>query len=587
MAEAEDPPTLLSLPDELLLEILRSIDELAHWVDVSLACRRLFALVCSNRTVLSAALPYSESLFGGLQIQGPLSEESLSRCHRKFNAFLAAAERTEQNLQQLQVHGFHASQGTADYQQRLAKVVVENGSSLTTLELRGPFQYTAHTCALDSLVCGLAAAEPACALRRLDLSWNSSCDNRALASLIHASAGLLELRLDGHSRVDDLLLRESIAPLMPQLTELSLSKCSELSAGAVANVIATSASTSLASLDLSFLRLSLRAVREIFGSAGLRRGLRSLSLAGFTGLSSDAFKEVLCSCEGLTSIDFSASLVSDDALRHAAVVAPLHLAKLRNVHLSECSAVTDDGMSELCNAAGNALRSLAVGGPFSPLGNATAQTIGKRCAAPLRKLEMSSCRNLGVSGLAALAPICGMIEHLDLSDSPTLTSEALGQILRRSGPGCGARLRVLMLRSCDVAVTDELLADFLPRAHALRTLDLAFCTSLTDLTAMCIATARARALRNLRHLDLNGCNRFSSARGQPTLLRACRATGATAAMRLVHSFEGDEEVYECCASPVEVAAEGAQAPAPQGRSRDARVRDAERVSLRLSELAVN
>ena len=107
---------------------------------------------------------------------------------------------------------------------------------------------------------------------------------------------------------------------------------------------------------------------------------------------------MLCACEGLTSIDFSASLVSDDALRHAAVVTPSHLAKLRRVALSECSAVTDDGMSELCNAAGNSLRSLAVGGPFSPLGDATAVTIGKRCAAPLCRLEMPSCRNLGVSG---------------------------------------------------------------------------------------------------------------------------------------------------------------------------------------------
>ena len=53
------------------------------------------------------------------------------------------------------------------------------------------------------------------------------------------------------------------------------------------------------------------------------------------------------------------------------------------------------------------------------------------------------------------------------------------QLLRRGGAGCGPRLRTLKLRSCDKAVTDALLAAFLPRAASLRTLDLGYCVALT------------------------------------------------------------------------------------------------------------
>jgi hypothetical protein len=67
-----------------------------------------------------------------------------------------------------------------------------------------------------------------------------------------------------------------------------------------------------------------------------------------------------------------------------------------------------------------------------------------------------------------------------------------------------------LLRSCAEAVTDELLAGFLPRAHAMQTLDVAHCTALTDMTARLIASGRARGLRALRHVDVTGCHRITA-----------------------------------------------------------------------------
>lgn len=157
-------------------------------------------------------------------------------------------------------------------------------------------------------------------------------------------------------------------------------------------------------------------------------------------------------------------------------------------------------------------------------------------------MELRASRSLSEIGLGALAPISSHLEVLDLADSPTLPTEALAAILRRTGPGCGARLRVLTLRACALAVTDDLLAGFLPRAHGLRSLDLTLCSSITDLTAMCLANARSRALKHLRHLDITGCERLT-ARGWEKLRRTAHASagGAEAEMQLTGYDPTNEE----------------------------------------------
>ena len=127
---------------------------------------------------------------------------------------------------------------------------------------------------------------------------------------------------------------------------------------------------------------------------------------------------------------------------------------------------------------------------------------------------------LGLHGTKALAPLAAHLEHLDLSGSATLTSEALGCLLQRRGAeGCGAGLRRLLLRSCDDAVTDELLAAFLPRAHALEHLDVSFCTALTDITARLLSSGKARGLRRLRSVDVSNCRRITQ-RGLDALRNA-------------------------------------------------------------------
>ena len=540
-----DEPTVLSvLPDDLLLQMFLLLSELEDWPSSALVCHRWRLLLAGSRTRIKTDL---SSAF----------DSKDARADRLGRA-LASASNSRQPIVQLTLLGQRSSDWSAADLKQIATIVSRSGtgSSLEILELIGPHQNSSASMALDDLLLAASKQDGLRALRKLDLSWNGVASSEPLAALLDQCAVaavatppaedlvtapecLHTLRLAGHHRLDDEMLRTHIEPLAPALRDLSLAACSSLDAGALATLVGTRCS-SLTSLDLSFLRLRVSALRVCLSSPQLRRGLRTFGLAGFTGLPSDAYREVLCACESLTSIDFSASLLADAALRTAAIEAPAHLSRLQHVRLSECSSLTDAGVRELCNTAGGSLTALALGGAFSPLGDGAAQAIGSRCNAPLTRLELPACHGLGFNGVGALAPVAGSLTHLDLSDaSELLTEAALGCILKRSGPGCGARLRGLVLRSCDLAVTDELLASFLPRAHGLRVLDLAYCTGLSDLTAILIAGGRPRGLRNLRRLDVTGINRFTAKHGQAALLKARGAAPGAMEMVLLHSFYDD------------------------------------------------
>lgn len=211
--------------------------------------------------------------------------------------------------------------------------------------------------------------------------------------------------------------------------------------------------------------------------------------------------------------------------------------------LLECTSVTDDGIARLVASAGAALRRLCLGGVFSPLTDEAAVQIANCCGARLRHvgLHLHQAR-IGARGFTALAPLAQHWTSLDLSRSSRLTPSDLAIVLCRRGPGCGAQLRVLVLRSCSDAVSDETLAAFLPRAHSLARLDVSCCTLLTDLTAMLIASARQRALQALRHVDISECSGITD-RGREKLRRAVPIVVARMGLKDSIDAEGQPEPW--------------------------------------------
>ena len=441
---------------------------------------------------------------------------------------LLAARRSELPIVELSINS--GVENPADHisSDSLAKALNSKGSAktLTALDVTGPPErFPQPTAALDGFLEQLAWV-PRLQLRRLDLSWSNAAGATAVSKLLAKAAVAADddgdgdcsrlecprlecLRLAGFARGYGTVLSDSIAKIAPHLIELNLASCVSIQEDEISKLL--SACTKLTHLDLTAVRMTPATFRAWVIPAlspSLCKTLRTLHMGGHTGLPSSSFAHALISCERLTDIDFSASLLADNALSEAALAPGSHLAHLKTVKLSECSALTNDGIAELCRASGTSLTSLSLGGPFSPLGDAAASLIGMLCTAPLTHLELPCCR-LDVSGLCSLARIGGQLSCLNLSGCGLLTEDALSQLLRRTGPGCGARLQTLLLRSCDKAVTDDLLAGFLPRAHGLRTLDVAYCTQLTDLTAVMLNASRTRALAELRRLDLTGCNRIT------------------------------------------------------------------------------
>jgi len=368
-------------------------------------------------------------------------------------------------------------------------------------------------------------------LRRLDLSGVGVCGD-ALRPLLARSSHLEDLRLGGHLRggIGDSVIDECVMPLAPQLRELSLAGCQEVSVRAVVQLCRASAT--LTALDLSMVRLTAAALRDVLEPPSIRCSLLRLSLCGYTGLPSKSLAHALDVCLALESVDFSASLLKADAFdelcaaegRGAGEEGRPRLTNLQTARFLDCSDLTCAAIEKLCAATGGSLRHLALGGVFSRLADWTGHAIGLGCggqaggrsqlaATPsLTRLELISWKP-SAEAMAALLPLASSLEYLDLSDvsgGPDGVSEdALATLLRRYGPGCGARLRVLLLRGCADAVTDSLLAGFLPRAHALERLDVAHCSAITDLSARLISSAASRALRKLRHVDVSHCTRIT------------------------------------------------------------------------------
>lgn len=557
----EDLPLLAidRLADDVVLRILLQLPELECWAACELVCRGWRALVRDNRTRIAVTVPFSSVdrvswQLGGADDgdgdgDGPQQKASL------LMRALMAAGRSAQPLVELRVNCASSHVTPRFWSNREIKaftqVVKDAASSLEVLEVTGPagfFPSASHASgrrrepisesreldpALEALFEAACESEDrASPLRHMDVSWTDAASGSRIGELLTCCGTMEALRLGGCTTLHELQFHDGVENVKPHLRELLLPSCYSGKVDAPVALFSTSFSShggattvdappvdalsqdvrgafaSLTALDLSQVRFTPRGLQEVFRTnPPLCKRLRRLGLAGHTGLPSRMFAHALCVCERLTAVDFSSSLIGDDAIRQAAIDAPSHLAQLAEVDLTECSSITDHGVAELCTAAGPTLRALALGGAFSPLSDEAAIALGKRCSAPLARLTMRA-KQLN-EGLVALAPIAASLDVLDLCGCDSLQREPLGRVLPRTGPGCGARLRVLRLRSCADAVTDDLLADFLPRAHSLEELDVAYCTKLTDMACVLLASGRARALRKLRRLDVTGCHRFT------------------------------------------------------------------------------
>ena len=427
------------LSEDLVLKLLQHLPELECWGRCELVCRSWRDLLRDNRTRIRVVLTQQSA--GGVDSNAECLLPSQLMCA------LQAAERSSQPITEISIHcdavGLTPRFWSDVEHAAFLRVVTRAACALEVVSVTAPSGFFPPADdALDPAMAALseAALADTSRLRYLDLSWTNAATGEAIGRLLshccassHGGEITLEaLRLGGCTQLCSsgvglmAAMCDGLGAVAPHIRELSLPSCFNPSIDVPASICPSC--VALTSLDLSQVLFTPAGLRQCLDHPQLRRGLRRLRMAGHTGLPSRVFAHVLTVCERLHAIDFSASLIGDDALREAAMHAPGHLSHLRDVRLTECSSITDDGVAELCGAAGAALRALALGGAFSPLTSAAAVSIGKRCVAPLTQLTMQCCR-VGEAGLAALAPIGAHFEHLDLSNSPSLEPGACTPIV--------------------------------------------------------------------------------------------------------------------------------------------------------------
>lgn len=557
-ADSDDRRRLTDVPDELLLKILRSVPQ-ELWASPSAVCTLWRLLLDADRDEFCLSPHYTDTpaharlaLLAARRTSRAVTKLALSGVSVAALAVLNATDET-------------AALGNAGPSRRLTTLeCIASSAALEDFSLIGragrPLQPSST---LSSMLLALAA-EPRPTLRRIDLSWTDAVDASSLGAALNAATGLTSLRLAACSRVSSTFLREHVLHLAPQLLELSLSACENLSNTAVSELCGSC--RALHTLELSDIPISQRTLLTSL-NPWLRLTLRRLVMSGHTNLPAECYGHALTMCPFLTDIDFSASLCDDNALKTALTrnrftgddtlststmgvpetaaqagppqAVPLFLAAggfagldldtvgaqhalepppppadakcvLQHVALRDCSGVSEIGLSALLRSSGDALRKLQLGGVFSPATDACAQLLGGGIdgirTISLTELAMPCCK-LSVQGCEALRPLCQQLVALDMSHSAT-PEEGLAKLLPRYGIGCGARLSRLSLRSCSGA-TDRLLGAFWPRALGLRTLDVAGCTRLTDTIITVLLTSwsgRAAARRpRLRCLDISGC----------------------------------------------------------------------------------
>jgi len=226
-------------------------------------------------------------------------------------------------------------------------------------------------------------------------------------------------------------------------------------------------------------------------------------------------------CSGLAQLEqlvaSNCPLLSDVTLSRLAVGCP----ELRVLDISECQAVTDEGLRQLVDNAKH-LRELLLHGNQNVSGHLFSVTAESHndCSlfvcCGLRSIGMKGCSLLDDEKLGWLAQSCALLESLDVSDCPHVSSRGVAQVIRKcprlvslavigdntigDSVGCAIAVRLPNMMSLDFAGTSGLtavsLAQVIQKCRNLRHLNFAGIPGLTD----SVFTGEAEIDRNMEVL---------------------------------------------------------------------------------------
>lgn len=216
-----------------------------------------------------------------------------------------------------------------------------------------------------------------------------------------------------------------------------------------------------------------------------------------------------------------------------------HGARLRCLHLGDCVLLSSSALEALLSSCRRLVSLAIVNCPA-----VTDQLLATFCLAapPLRDLELSYCRNLGIGGWRAISQLAPTLETLKLRRIMALGEEAiLGEDTDGRRDLLFPHLRALDLSEC-AFLTSGALRAILAGMPCLEDLRLSFCTGLDETLSKALSYVEDAPLR---HLDLSYCTRPLTDRSMETIvtciprLETFVARGARhATIKTLHSLLG-------------------------------------------------
>ena len=347
----------------------------------------------------------------------------------------------------------------------------------------------------DSVLCKPNSHQP---LEAVDLTiWQDGLSTATVEDIICRNRAFSKLTLRGARRSFDILTL-IVQHLGRNITDIDVSD----SAVVDAVWLTTLGAECPALASLTAARCSSvtdKAVEKFARKKG--SSLRALSVANCSHVSDDGVELLAKHCTGLRSIDLSGC----PRVRDRSVYAMSSLVGLQHIALDGCAEVSDEAVRHLFTSVAQ-LKSLSIKGCASiteeglrfmhempvPWG-----TRRHRNCAQLQELRVGRNDYISDEFLVITAAVCPRLRVLEVTACPLLGGdEAMGKV--------GGLLELIDLtletlpRVSDQGVR-QLVCD-VPR-RALKTLSLAGCSKVTDVSLKCIAKS-ARGLRELR-LDRN------------------------------------------------------------------------------------
>lgn len=548
--EQAEKPSIDSLPDECLFEILRRVQGGKERISSACVSKRWLMLMSSIRRTEMPVKSENEFVSSGdVDMVYCDEDQELKADDGYLTRSLEGKKATDVRLAAISI-------GTSS-RGGLGKLSIRGSNSICRVTDLG-LSAVAHGCPSLKVLSlwnvpfvgdeGLFEIAKGCPLlEKLDLCHCPSISNKGLIAIAERCPNLTALSVESCSKIGNEGL-QAIGKSCSKLRSVSIRDCPLVGDHGVSSLL-SSASSVLTKVKLQALNITDFSI-AVIGHYG--KAITNLTLSGLQNVSEKGFwvmgnaqglqklvSLTITSCRGTTDLSLEAmgkgcAYLKQMCLRKCCFVSDNGLvafaksaASLESLQLEECNRVSQAGIVGALSNCGEKLKSLTLVKCLGIKDIASGVPMLTPCRS-LRSLSIRNCPGFGSVSLAMVGSLCPQLQHVDLSGLYGITDAGILPLLERSEEGLisvnlsgclnltnevvvalaklqGETLEMLNLDGCR-KISDASLAAIADNCLLLSDLDLSKC-AITDSG---ISTLAASKKINLQVLSLSGCSEVTN-----------------------------------------------------------------------------